>query len=96
MIGTFNRYSKHPITKFYNLGLELNSELIKNCPQLSVSINTDDQGVFSTSLENEYALMAIALEKEKDENGDLKYNSSMIYEWLERVRLMGIGQSFNK
>lgn len=96
LIGTFNRYSKHPITKFYNLGLELNSELIKNCPQLSVSINTDDQGVFSTSLENEYALMAIALEKEKDENGDLKYNSSMIYEWLERVRLMGIGQSFNK
>ena len=76
--------------------MELNSELIKNCPQLSVSINTDDQGVFSTSLENEYALMAIALEKEKDENGDLKYNSSMIYEWLERVRLMGIGQSFNK
>lgn len=68
----------------------------KNCPQLSVSINTDDQGVFSTSLENEYALMAIALEKEKDENGDLKYNSSMIYEWMERVRLMGIGQSFNK
>jgi adenosine deaminase len=94
LIGTFKRYSKHPITKFYNLGLELDSELIKNCPQLSVSINTDDQGVFSTSLENEYALMAIALEKEKDENGELKYNSSMIYEWLERVRLMGIGQSF--
>lgn len=95
LIGTFKRYAKHPITKFFNLGLELDHEKIKNCPQLSVSINTDDQGIFSTSLENEYALMAIALEKEKDENGNLKYNSSMIYEWLERVRLMGIGQSFN-
>jgi adenosine deaminase len=95
LIGTFRRYAKHPITKFFNLGLELDHEKIKNCPQLSVSINTDDQGIFSTSLENEFALMAIALEKEKDENGDLKYNSSMIYEWLERVRLMGIGQSFN-
>lgn len=95
LIGTFRRYAKHPITKFFNLGLELDHEKIRNCPQISVSINTDDQGIFSTSLENEFALMAIALEKEKDENGDLKYNSSMIYEWLERVRLMGIGQSFN-
>ncbi|TZF99337.1 hypothetical protein FW781_05260 (plasmid) [Chryseobacterium panacisoli] len=95
LIGTFRRYAKHPITKFFNLGLELDHKKIRNCPQISVSINTDDQGIFSTSLENEFALMAIALEKEKDENGDLKYNSSMIYEWLERVRLMGIGQSFN-
>ncbi|WP_378106386.1 hypothetical protein [Chryseobacterium sp. sg2396] len=94
LIGTFKRYAKHPITKFFNLGLELDHEKIRNCPQLSVSINTDDQGIFSTSLENEFALMAIALEKEKDENGNLKYNSSMIYEWLERIRLMGIGQSF--
>ncbi|MFN0255631.1 hypothetical protein [Pedobacter ureilyticus] len=95
LIGTFKRYAKHPITRFYNLGLETNNELIKKCPQISVSINTDDQGIFSTSLENEYALMAIALEKEKDEEGNLKYNSSMIYEYLERVRLMGLGQSFN-
>lgn len=94
LIGTFKRYAKHPITKFYNLGLELDHDIIKNCPQLSVSINTDDQGIFSTSLENEYALMAIALEKEKNESGDLRYNSSMIYEWLERIRQMGIGQSF--
>lgn len=95
LIGTFKRYAKHPITRFFNLGLESDSEIIKNCPQISVSINTDDQGIFSTSLENEYALMAIALEKEKDENGNSKYNSSMIYEYLERIRLMGIGQSFN-
>ena len=27
---------------------------------LQVSINTDDQGVFDTSLENEYAIMTIA------------------------------------
>jgi hypothetical protein len=95
LIGTFKRYSKHPITRFHNLGLEMDKEIIKNCPQLSVSINTDDQGIFSTSLENEYALLAIALEKEKDDVGNAKYNSSMIYEYLERVRLMGLGQSFN-
>ncbi|GAA6767752.1 hypothetical protein AAFH68_37020 [Flavobacterium sp. CGRL1] len=96
LIGTFKRYAKHPITKFFNLGLEMDHNLIKDCPQLSVSINTDDQGIFSTSLENEYALMAIALEKEKDEFGKPKYNSKMISEWLDKVRQMGIEQSFKE
>lgn len=96
LIGTFKRYAKHPITKFFNLGLEVDHDIIKDCPQLSVSINTDDQGIFSTSLENEYALMAIALEKEKDEFGKAKYNSKMISEWLDRVRQMGIEQSFKE
>lgn len=96
LIGTFKRYAKHPITKFFNLGLEMDHDIIKDCPQLSVSINTDDQGIFSTSLENEYALMAIALEKEKDESGKPKYNSKMISEWLDKVRQMGIEQSFKE
>lgn len=95
LIGTFKRYAKHPIVNFYNLGLEVNNNTINNCPQISVSINTDDQGIFSTSLENEYALMAIALEKEIDLDGKPKYNPSMIYEWLERIRQLGIEQSFN-
>jgi adenosine deaminase len=94
LIGTFKRYAKHPITKFFNLGLEMDHDRIKDCPQLSVSINTDDQGIFSTSLENEYALMAIALEKEKDEFGKRRYNSKMISEWLDKIRQMGIEQSF--
>lgn len=94
LIGTFKRYAKHPISKFFNLGLVMYPELIKDCPQLSVSINTDDQGIFSTSLENEYALMAIAMEKEKDEFGNRKYNSTMIFEWLDKIRQMGLEQSF--
>lgn len=96
LIGTFDKYAKHPIVSFYNLGLETDSEKIKKCPQLFVSINTDDQGIFGTSLENEYALMAIALEKEKDENGKQKYNPTMIYQWLDNIRKMGLEQSFNK
>lgn len=96
LIGTFDKYSKHPIVSFYNLGLETDPNKIKDCPQLFVSINTDDQGIFGTSLENEYALMAIALEKEKDENGKQKYNPTMIYQWIDNIRKMGLEQSFNK
>lgn len=94
LIGTFKRYDKHPIIDFYNLGLETDPQKIKDSPQLFVSINTDDQGIFGTSLENEFALMAIALEKAKDEFGNKKYKPSMIYDWLDRIRRMGLEQSF--
>ncbi|MCG8206577.1 hypothetical protein [Tenacibaculum finnmarkense] len=94
LIGTIDKYNKHPIKNFFNLHLETDFDKIKECPQLFVCINTDDQGVFGTSLENEYALLAIAMEKEKDENGNPKYNQTMIYEWLDKIRQMGLEQSF--
>ncbi|WON95068.1 hypothetical protein [Sphingobacterium sp. UGAL515B_05] len=94
LIGPIQKYIEHPITRWYNLGLETDVDMIRSCPQICVSINTDDAGVFSTSLENEYALMAIALEKEKDKSGNPKYKPSMIYDWLDRIRQMGIQQSF--
>lgn len=94
LIGPIQRYVEHPITRWYNLGLETDHEKIQKSPQLSVSINTDDAGIFATSLENEYALLAIALEKEKDEFGKPKYKAAMIYDWLDRIREMGLQQSF--
>ncbi len=94
LIGTFDRYDKHPIFKFYNAGLAISPEEIVNCPQIPVCVNTDDQGIFSTYLENEYALLALALEKMRDENGKRKYKRTMIYEWIDHVRKMGINLSF--
>ena len=86
MIGTFVRYDQHPIRNFYNKGLTANyEELIEN-PQIDVTINTDDQAIFSTSLENEYAYIALAMEKLRDENGTNLYKRSMIYEWLNNIR----------
>ena len=93
-ISTFKRYDKHPILNMYNMGLKCNVNSIDEAPQLFVSINTDDQGVFDTLLENEYALMALALEKKKDDNGESQYNQSEIYDWINRIREMGIEQSF--
>lgn len=96
LIGTFRKYDEHPIITFYNKGLVNDIEKLNACEQLNVSINTDDQGVFSTSLENEYALMACALEKVKDQDGNFVYNRSMIYEWLDQIREMGNQQSFGE
>lgn len=95
MIGAFKRYSKHPIVNFYNQGLVVDQKLLEECPQIWCSINTDDQGVFGTSLENEYALMACALEREKGQDGKPIYNKNMIYQWLDNIRINGNRQSFN-
>lgn len=90
LIGTIRRYDQHPILRFNS------RKLLEVAPNtsLSVSLNTDDQGVFDTLLENEYALMALALEKSNSENGKKKYDIEDIYEWLNYVREMGLEQAF--
>lgn len=95
-IGTFRAYDKHPILAWYNKGLTNDREKLDRCPQLDVTINTDDQAVFGTSLENEFALMAVALEKAADEKGNLIYKKDMIYGWLNEIRKKGSTRSFRQ
>lgn len=94
VIGTFKRYDKHPIISWYNKSLEMDFGKIKNSPQISVSINTDDQGVFATKLENEYALMALALELCKDDENQRKYSRNIVYQWIDDIRKFGLQQNF--
>lgn len=94
LIGTFEHYDEHPLMEFYNKDIEYNIDDIRNCAQLSVSINTDDQGIFSTNLENEFSLMALALEQKVDENGVHKYDKTSIYRWINNIRKFGLQQSF--
>ena len=95
-ISPIRGYDEHPIVALYNKDLTWDMEQIRACPQVYVSINTDDKGVFRTSLENEYALMACAMEKAEDEDGNPMYNRQMIYQWINNIREMGNMQSFRK
>lgn len=91
LIANLKKYELHPIITFYNDELTKSDD--SNCAQINVSINTDDQGVFDTSLENEYALMAYALENfQKDSN--YLYTPNQVYKWIDSVRKMGIQQKF--
>ncbi len=90
LIGTFKRYDQHPMINFNNKGLKVDEKNAK----MFISINTDDLGVFDTSLENEYALIACALQKVEDDNGNKVYCPSDIYDYLDNIRRMGIEQSF--
>lgn len=97
LIGTFKDYLKHPLFKFNNSGLfPPNDERfsLKN-PRICASINTDDLGIFDTSLENEYAIMASALENYNDVSEN-KIPVENIYMWLDGIRENGCKQSFEK
>lgn len=88
LIGTFKRFIKHPILIFNNHHLGEDGQHL-NIP---VSINTDDLGVFDTSLENEYAVMLNAICRERHENGN--YNDDAIYDYLDYLRQSGINMAF--
>lgn len=53
------------------------------------------EGVFDTLLENEYALMTLALKKATDDDMNALYDIEDIYEWSDYVRRMGIDQVFS-
>lgn len=88
-ITDVSRYAEHPITVMNNTYLKAEPDSM-----IDVSINTDDQGVFATSLEKEFTLMALALEKEKKLDGTPLYRKEDIYRWLDMVRDSARPRSF--
>lgn len=87
-IGSFSQYYQHPITRFNNFYLEKESRKV----QLEVSINTDDLGVFDTSIENEYALLLSAICRQRHNEGN--YNDEEVYAYFEHVRKKSLQMSF--
>jgi adenosine deaminase len=53
--------------------------------RLNVSVNTDDQGIFYTSLVKEYTLLAGALQNEFHSNGLRKYSGDKILNWINHL-----------
>lgn len=97
LIGTFKDYLKHPIFRFNdeNLYPIYDSRSQERNPRILASINTDDLGIFGTSLENEYALVACALEENNAYCAeDQIILPDNIYKWLDNIRQNGLDQSF--
>lgn len=90
-IGHMSTYNTHPLMEFNNVGLKSTGQY----RGISVSINTDDRGVFGTSLEREFSLVAAALEKQyKKSENDVPPRA--IYDWLDIIRKMAFEQKFAK
>ena len=90
LIGTFGSYQKHPLLTFYNRGLGIEKDGV----QMHVSVNTDDPGIFDTSLTFEYALIADALRNMKDDNGMRLNTDRAIEDYIRDLVRMGREQCF--
>lgn len=89
-IGPIRQYREHPIFRFNNSGLTF--EKIKEM-EIPVTINTDDKGIFATSLEREYSLLGCALYKDyqREESSN---TPEMVYNWLDGIRENGFKYKF--
>lgn len=90
LIGTFTYYDRHPILTLNQYYLSQDEKT----PDLWVSINTDDLGVFDTSLANEYALMFRAIQMKRHSYGN--YDDNAIYRYLDAIRENGISMAFSR
>ena len=82
-IGRLHSFDRHPIFRFMPV-----RDSDSRYP-LSVTVNTDDLGIFATSLPNEYSLLALALLKKRAPDGSHVYSSQEVYDWIARVAANG-------
>lgn len=75
-IGPIDRYDEHPMLKISRRN---------PCERaISISINTDDRGIFATSLPQEYALMALAMRKARNAKGSRVYSDKQVLKFIKR------------
>ena len=83
-IGGLGRYDEHPIFRFADVRK-------LPCRNMLVSVNTDDKGIFSTSLHRELSLLAYALSKQQVKGARHRWTNGEVYNYVGR--LAGAGQT---
>lgn len=90
-IGFIDNYCEHPLlTKFD----KFNKQADVTYPRLNASVNTDDRGVFETTLYNELSLMALALIKPTGNTSQYPYGKQQIMAYIDHLRQAGEKQRF--
>ena len=79
LISSLDKTIELPVFKLYPI-----EESENDFVRLNVSINTDDQGVFYTSLVKEYTLLAGAVQNEQNKEFR-KYSNDKILTWIEQL-----------
>ncbi|MFT4924843.1 MAG: adenosine deaminase [Phenylobacterium sp.] len=89
-LGRFEQYHQHPIFRWFPPDESLFESLsldpfgIRNKGEVAVCINTDDPGIFPTTIEQEYQLL---LNAAKQHYGLSSQAAEM---WIERLRLLSL------
>jgi len=89
LISNLGDLNKIPIFKLFPI-----DEVEAGVKRLNVSVNTDDQGVFYTSLTKEYSMLAHIQQQQRNPDGSRKYSNDQILDWIEKLIENGNRQSF--
>lgn len=90
-IGFVDNYCEHPLlTKFNPIAEQSNPYY----PLLNASVNTDDRGVFATTLYNEFSLLALGMMKQKNDKDESLYGTRQLMDYIEHLRQAGELQRF--
>lgn len=80
LISNLDEFKEIPTFQLF----PIREDAAKGLIRLNVCINTDDQGVFYTSLMKEYTMLAAIMREEK-ENGVRKYSDDAILSWIKHL-----------
>lgn len=80
LISNLDEFKEIPTFQLFPIHEDTAEGLIR----LNVCVNTDDQGVFYTSLMKEYTMLAAIMREEK-ENGVRKYSDDAILSWIKHL-----------
>lgn len=84
-ISRLGRYDYHPVIALSDPSATLRP---------AVTVNTDDLGIFCTSLDNEYNLIAAAMYKQKTPAGEARFTSDEILSRIKKLIENGWNYAF--
>jgi hypothetical protein len=85
LIGRFPSYDRLPYTNLNRLHLDPAAD---HEPQILFSINSDDPGMFQTTVANEYRALGQAMIATR------KYQRRQVVRWLDEARRIGLASTF--
>ncbi len=86
-IGRLGQYDELPLFRFSKVRKRPSQDIL-------ISVNTDDKGIFATSLHREFSLLALALMKQRHMGEVRKWDRKTIYEYVGRLAGAGQDQRF--
>lgn len=86
-IGQLRQYDELPSFRFSKIRKRPSQDIL-------ISVNTDDKGIFATSLHREFSLLALALLKQKHKGEVHKWDKQMVYQYVGRLACAGQKQRF--
>lgn len=86
-IGRIGQYNELPLFRFSNIRKGQNNGMF-------ITVNTDDKGIFGTSLHREFSLIALALVKQRRRGDVVKWGKGEIYRYVAQIASSGQKQRF--